>query len=150
MNPLRSHAHVKNGECFGMESTLSTIIKVHSAEKLSKCEGNDRLLVSLHILSNNDLHPEPQCYHVKDVVKISVIHQSWINIRNSLLSETLLLCRKGPGPSYFLCLYKHQIVYSNKKPMKAINVARSFHVLHTVLICRNFILQRLYTYNYCP
>lgn len=119
---LRSHAHVKDGEHFGMQSTLPTISKAQSTEKLSKGEENHRLLVLLHILSNSDLHPEHQWYHVK----VSVIFQSWSNLSNSLLREIPLMCRKDQGLAIpYVFIYKHQRIHSDEEAYKN-NQCRKF------------------------
>lgn len=59
-----------------------------------KCEGSDRVLVFPHILNNNSLHPEHQSCNVKDVVKVSFIVQSWFNLSNLHLRETLLVQKR--------------------------------------------------------
>jgi hypothetical protein len=78
---------------------------------LPNCGGSDRLLVFLQTLNNNDLLPEHWRYHLKDVVEALVIIQSWFNLNNSFLTETVLMCRKRPRLSY-LCLYKHESLTS--------------------------------------
>lgn len=126
---------MKNDGCFTTQSILSTNNKVQSGEKKPNSEGSDKLLVFLYILSSTRIFTKAIMWRMWWRFELLVSPDSTSVI---LTCEKLYLCRRGPGLSYSSWL---EFILM-RKSTKAISVASSLCVLHTLNICRYFILQR--------